>query len=105
MKRTLKLGTYPDTSGKVRWRVVAGNGKVLAKSPGGYPEGDARLASDIGFITGSEHDAELYRDRRGEWRWRLRRDGKRIVAVSSEGYVNRGDCERASDLFLDATPA
>jgi len=95
--RNLKLGTYVDRVGATRWRAVAGNGRVLARSPGPVREGD------VDFITSMAHDAELYRDRRGEWRWRLRRDG-RIVAISSEGYVNRGDCKRASDLLLDAKP-
>jgi len=104
MRRTLKLTTYPDKRGALRWRVVAGNGRVVARSPRSYPRDAVAIGSDIRFLTGAPHDAQLYRDKRGEWRWRLRRD-ERIVAVSSEGYKNRGDCVAASDLFLDATPA
>jgi len=82
---------------------VAGDGNVLAKSPRAYPKEDSRLTDDIHFIAGQSHDAELYKDVRGEWRWRLKYD-RRIVAVSSEGYKNRIDCKTASDLFLDAKP-
>ena len=32
---------------------------------------------------------EIYRDRRGEWRWRLRASNGRIVADSGEGYRRR----------------
>ena len=34
---------------------------------------------------------ELYKDRRGEWRWRLRASNHEIIA-SGEGYVKRADC-------------
>lgn len=40
---------------------------------------------------------ELYKDRKREWRWRLKAKfaGKtNIIATSSEGYVNRKDCVR-----------
>jgi len=36
---------------------------------------------------------EVYQDKRGEWRWRLRAANGKILAVSSEGYVNKDDCE------------
>jgi acyl carrier protein len=34
----------------------------------------------------------VFRDQAGEWRWNLRADNGRIIADSSEGYVNREDC-------------
>lgn len=37
---------------------------------------------------------EIYKDKRGEFRWRVRAANGRIVADSSEGYVNRADCAR-----------
>jgi len=33
---------------------------------------------------------KLYKDRRGEWRWRLLSRNGRIVATSGEGYKRRG---------------
>ncbi len=36
---------------------------------------------------------EIYQDKRGEWRWRLKAANGRILAVSSEGYKNLADCE------------
>lgn len=35
---------------------------------------------------------ELYRDKSANWRWRVKAANGRIVADSSEGYVNFIDC-------------
>ena len=35
-----------------------------------------------------------YRDQNYQWRWRYRTNG-RIIAVSSEAYVNEADCDRS----------
>lgn len=37
---------------------------------------------------------EIYRDRRGEWRWRLKHANGNILATSSEGYRAKGDAAR-----------
>jgi len=37
----------------------------------------------------------VYKDTRGEWRWRLTARNGRIVADSGEGYRNRGNALRA----------
>lgn len=41
---------------------------------------------------------DLYKDRVGHWRWRLVSSNGRIVADSSEGYVNKGDAEHGITL-------
>lgn len=35
---------------------------------------------------------EIYKDKRGEWRWRLKAANGKILAVSSEGYNHKIDC-------------
>jgi uncharacterized protein YegP (UPF0339 family) len=35
----------------------------------------------------------IYKDSRGEWRWRLTHWNGNILATSSEGYHNLADCE------------
>ena len=35
---------------------------------------------------------EIYQDKRGEWRWRLKAANGKILAMSSEGYWNKRDC-------------
>ena len=37
---------------------------------------------------------QFYKDRRGEWRWRLRYANGKIGAVSGDGYVNFEDAVR-----------
>jgi len=35
---------------------------------------------------------ELYRDKKGEYRWRLKAHNLKIIATSGEGYHNKKDC-------------
>lgn len=42
---------------------------------------------------------EIYRDKAGEWRWRIRASNERILADSGEGYDNEGDCVDAIALI------
>ena len=39
-----------------------------------------------------------YEDYKGEWRWRLKADNGKIIAISGEGYTNQGDCLAAIEL-------
>ena len=48
---------------------------------------------------------EVYRDNKGEWRWRLKAANGEIIAVSSEGYVRKSDCERSIGLVKSASSA
>lgn len=41
---------------------------------------------------------ELYKDAKGEWRWRLKASNGKIVADSAESYVNKSDCEHGISL-------
>ena len=41
---------------------------------------------------------EIYKDKRGEWRWRLRADNHEILATGGEGYVKRASCLRGIEL-------
>jgi uncharacterized protein YegP (UPF0339 family) len=102
MSRELKIKTYSDKRGKTRWRFFAGNGEQLARSARGYGNED-ELIEDLAHIVDEKHDAQIYKDIKGEWRWRFRRDGKgRIIAIASEGYKDKRDCKKASDLLLDS---
>jgi len=46
---------------------------------------------------------QYYKDKRGEWRWRLRANNNEIIA-SGEGYKNKKDCLHAVDLIRDLSP-
>ena len=39
----------------------------------------------------------IYRDRRGEWRWRLKAANGRILADGGEGYRRRASAQTAVD--------
>jgi len=103
----LEMNCYQDRGGKHRFRVYAANHKVLARSPRAFKT-DAELKTRVDLILKQDYDAQLYKDRRGEWRWRFEAavgGKKEIIVISSEGYKNHGDCKTASDLVLDADRA
>ena len=37
----------------------------------------------------------MYKDNRNEWRWTYEASNGKTIAVSSEGYVKRTDCEHS----------
>ena len=47
---------------------------------------------------------QIYRDRRGEYRWRLRAINGEIIADSNEGYSRKSDCEHGIDLVKRQAP-
>jgi uncharacterized protein YegP (UPF0339 family) len=46
---------------------------------------------------------ELYKDKKGEFRWRLKAKNGEIIAVSSEGYVSSAGCRLGIDLTRDCS--
>jgi uncharacterized protein YegP (UPF0339 family) len=49
-------------------------------------------------------DFQIYKDKSGEYRWRLRADNYEVVADSAEGYVNKHDCEHGIALVKELAP-
>lgn len=41
----------------------------------------------------------LYKDNRGEYRWTYEASNGETIAVSSEGYKTRSDCERGIEIM------
>jgi uncharacterized protein YegP (UPF0339 family) len=41
----------------------------------------------------------MYKDNRGEWRWKYDASNYETIAVSSEGYKNRRDCDRSITIM------
>lgn len=41
---------------------------------------------------------KVYKDNKGEWRWRLLASNNRVLADSGEGYKNKQDCLQAIEL-------
>lgn len=44
----------------------------------------------------------IYKDKRGEWRWRMVARNGRTVADSGEGYVRRSNARRAAFRLVNA---
>jgi uncharacterized protein YegP (UPF0339 family) len=42
---------------------------------------------------------EVYKDRKEEFRWRLKAGNGQIIAVSSEGYKSKDDCRKGIELI------
>ena len=47
----------------------------------------------------------VYRDDAGEWRWRLKAANGRTIAVSGEGYHDRGGCIHGIELVRSLSKA
>lgn len=45
----------------------------------------------------------LYKDTRSEWRWTYEASNGKTIAVSSESYVKRSDCERSIEIMKGST--
>jgi uncharacterized protein YegP (UPF0339 family) len=45
----------------------------------------------------------MYKDRVGEWRWSYEASNGLTIAVSSEGYKKRSDCERSIEIMKSST--
>jgi len=41
----------------------------------------------------------MYKDQAGEWRWSYAASNGLTIAVSSEGYKRRADCERGIEIM------
>jgi len=48
---------------------------------------------------------QRYKDRAGEYRWRLKATNGEIIADSGEGYVNASDCDHAIRLVKSTSAA
>lgn len=42
---------------------------------------------------------EIYKDKKGEWRWRFKAANHKIIATSSEGYSTKQACRHSIDLI------
>ena len=47
----------------------------------------------------------IYKDQRGEYRWRFRANNNEIIADSAEGYRSKSDCEHGIALVKQQSPA
>lgn len=48
--------------------------------------------------------AEVYRDKAGQWRWRIKASNGEVIADSGESYVNQTDCVAGLVLTTGSPP-
>lgn len=95
---------YEDTVGEIRWRLVHDNGNILTDSGEGYvtrqgaQDSIETLKTTVplaDYLRPDPTAIEVYRDRSGEWRWRLIHENGEILADGGEGYAQRSNARRA----------
>jgi uncharacterized protein YegP (UPF0339 family)/uncharacterized membrane protein len=89
---------YEDSAGKYRWRLEAGNGEIVADGGQGFSE-EQGARDSIDRVEGHTPDAavldvglaafEVFEDKGGKYRWRLRHRNGNILADSGQGYSSR----------------
>lgn len=47
---------------------------------------------------------EMYQDKAGEWRWRLKSSNGQQIASSGEGYKDKGGCKNGIDAVKRDAP-
>ncbi len=99
---------YADQANQYRWRLVAGNGRIIADSGQGYAskDGAKRAVARMQEYASDEDRFELYEDAAENYRWRVKAPNGRIIADSGQGYASKDNLtvarERVSELAPDA---
>ncbi len=117
-KNTKAFEIHEDKAGKWRWRLRARNGELVAMSDQGFaskagvikaldvvrrnvaeaegheeaPTGDD--AADARNIKGFE----IYEDKSGHWRWRLRASNGELLAIPEQGFASKAGVVKALDV-------
>ena len=94
----LEFEVYEDAAEEYRWRLLSTNGDILADSGEGYSSREGatdavdrvrEYAPDADALDAGRAAFELFEDRGGEYRWRLRHRNGNILADSGQGYSDR----------------
>ncbi len=98
--------TYEDNAGEHRWRLVHTNGNIIADSGEGYASASGRdkavervrlYAASADYLRVNPAAFELYRDKGGEYRWRLLHKNGNVLADGGEGYSSRQNARKGID--------
>lgn len=109
----LTFETYEDAADEHRWRLKSGNGQIVADSGEGYSRKSAlddavervrTYAPEAHALDIGPAAFELFEDKGGAFRWRLRHRNGQIIADSGEGYAEKSKAENAVDRFKRNAP-
>jgi len=91
---------YTDKRGKYRWRHKATNDNIIGRACESYASKDECICNAQRHgMDGNPHQYgnddrwEIYKDKRGHFRWRRMARNGRITGTCSEGYSSRKNCE------------
>jgi len=97
----MKFEIDKNSAGQYIWRLKASNGKIIATAGESYVrKADAEHGINLVKGTTSITQYTLYQDTANQWRWKLVATNGQIIAVSSEGYWNKSDCEASAQLAV-----
>ncbi|HSA50577.1 MAG TPA: hypothetical protein VLH10_10770 [Yinghuangia sp.] len=106
-ERTARYDVHLDADHRVRWRMVAPNGRVIACSARGHTNASAcrieldTLRERIGQLRPLMGRADGGRG----WCWSLAIDGGVVVALSARTYERLESCQISYDRFVRALVA
>jgi len=93
-----EVEVYEDAAGEYRWRLRSSNDRIVADSGEGYSDRseaeDAvervrEYAPDAHVLDVGQATFEIYEDRGGDARWRLRHRNGNVLLDSGQGYSDR----------------
>lgn len=89
-----KWEIYQDRKKEYRWRRKATNGNIVGASSESYTKekdciANAERHGMNGKSGGKTDKWEIYKDKKGEFRWRRRSSNGNIVGASTESYKHR----------------
>jgi uncharacterized protein YegP (UPF0339 family) len=94
----MEFEVYEDGGGEFRWRLRGGNEEIMADGGEGYESRDGaeeavdrvrNYLPDADTLDVGSAAFEVYEDRAGKFRWRLRHRNGNILADSGQGYADR----------------
>ncbi|MDI2132875.1 hypothetical protein [Yinghuangia seranimata] len=103
-ERTARYDVHLDAERRVRWRMVAPNGRVIARSARGHASAETCRAELDGLrarIAGLRPLMGRADGGRG-WCWSLAVDGGVVVALSARTYERLESCQISYDRFVRA---
>ncbi len=104
---------YEDQAGEYRWRLRGSNDLIVADSGEGYDsrtgatdatERVRTYAPDADVLTIGRATFEIYEDRGGNHRWRLRHRNGNVMMDSGQGYASRSGARDGIESVKRNTP-
>ncbi len=91
---------YKDKGGEFRWRLRAGNGKILAVPEDAYKTlAAAKEAVENVKTNAGTWKVEYTMDKGKKHRWDMKARNGRVMARSSEGYESKAAAEKSVETF------